>query len=306
MAAASTPGPWAVGPYWNSPQDFLRCRRVRALGGSWHLAMTVRSRSSAARWKGGTVAGWTWASAAPAEVTTADGTFRADEHYALVRSRQESALAERPPYFASFFVGVFQIDDGDPRQPDPWDGLSLLTLTSGSFRAAVSALLHSSKVPEDDGRWIELLLSANASLMESAAQNRIKRDRLSMRKSDARREVFNRLLVAMDYVHSNLADELTLDSICGIAGFSRAHFCRTFREAFGMSPGEYVSSLRFGRAVRLLESSDLPIARILSKVGWSSAPSFCRAFRERYGAAPTDRRSANLSRSDNPCAWVAE
>ena len=69
-------------------------------------------------------------------------------------------------------------------------------------------------------------------------------------------------------------------------GFSYPHLCRLFRNAFGITPGEYRNALRLERAKALLANPKLTIAEIANRVGFKDAGYFARQFRRQNGISP--------------------
>ncbi|MFW5846493.1 MAG: AraC family transcriptional regulator [Planctomycetota bacterium] len=77
--------------------------------------------------------------------------------------------------------------------------------------------------------------------------------------------------------------------IAGLArqlGVHRSHFSRRFRLAMGMSPQDYLCSLRLQNACALLKSSGRSIADIAQGCGWDDPASFSRVFQRRMGLSP--------------------
>lgn len=74
------------------------------------------------------------------------------------------------------------------------------------------------------------------------------------------------------------------------SGLAERSFKRRFRQATGMSPLEYVHSLRLEEAKQLLESGDLPVEAIANEVGYEDAAFFSRLFRRKVGLTPSRYR----------------
>lgn len=71
------------------------------------------------------------------------------------------------------------------------------------------------------------------------------------------------------------------------AGFSRYHFAREFRVAFGETPGAYLTRRRVERAKDLLRHANLTVTEVCMVVGFTSLASFSRRFRELVGCSPS-------------------
>lgn len=104
-----------------------------------------------------------------------------------------------------------------------------------------------------------------------------------------------RINIVIDYIREHLADDLSLEMLADLAGFSRFHFHRVFSSIMGETLADFVARLRLERAAALLRADrSMPITDAALAVGFSALASFSRAFRRRYGinASAWDRRAA--------------
>jgi AraC-like DNA-binding protein len=99
---------------------------------------------------------------------------------------------------------------------------------------------------------------------------------------------------AMDRDWANPA--LDLDAVAGHAGYSRSHFVRAFKAAYGETPGQYLSRRRIDRAAELLRSADLSVTELCMLVGFSSLGTFSARFKSRTGLSPRDYRAQHVGR----------
>lgn len=74
------------------------------------------------------------------------------------------------------------------------------------------------------------------------------------------------------------------------SGMPERSFKRRFASTTGMSPMDYVHTLRLEEAKQLLETSDLDIEAVANEVGYEDASFFRRLFRRKVGITPTDYR----------------
>jgi AraC-like DNA-binding protein len=105
---------------------------------------------------------------------------------------------------------------------------------------------------------------------------------------------------ARDLIDRGFAEPLDLDAMARAAGFSRYHFARAFRAAYGETPGAYLTRRRIERAQDLLRSANLTVTEICHLVGFSSLGSFSARFRELVGVPPTEYRRRHLARGGPP------
>ncbi|MDW6060186.1 AraC family transcriptional regulator [Streptomyces sp. FXJ1.4098] len=105
---------------------------------------------------------------------------------------------------------------------------------------------------------------------------------------------------ARDLMDARYAEPLDLAAMAAEAGFSRYHFARQFRTAFGETPGGYLSRRRVERAKDLLASANLTVTEICMVVGFSSLGSFSRRFTELVGCSPSVYRRRMTARGGPP------
>ena len=74
------------------------------------------------------------------------------------------------------------------------------------------------------------------------------------------------------------------------SGLTERTFSRRFKQATGMSPIEYVHTLRLEEAKQLLESGDASLEAIAEQVGYEDAAFFGRLFRRKVGVTPIQYR----------------
>ena len=110
-----------------------------------------------------------------------------------------------------------------------------------------------------------------------------------------------RIDAVIRHVRENLNDDLTLDTLARVAGFSPFHFHRLFKYMTDETVSDLVTRLRLERAVVLLAATPkLSVTDAAFECGFQSVSAFSRAFKRRFGinARQWDRRSA-LKNSKN-------
>src|SRR4051812_44951697 len=100
------------------------------------------------------------------------------------------------------------------------------------------------------------------------------------------------LVRAKDLADARYFDPLGVEDLARAAGFSRAHFSREFRRAFGEAPHAYLLTRRLERAAALLRNTDRSVIDICFSVGLQSVGSFTTSFTSAYGMSPTAYRAA--------------
>jgi AraC-like DNA-binding protein len=96
---------------------------------------------------------------------------------------------------------------------------------------------------------------------------------------------------ARDRIDRSYADAIDIPALAASAGYSREHFIRAFRVAYGETPGRYRTRRRVERSCELLRSANLTVTEICYLVGFSSLGSFSTRFTEIMGMSPSRYRA---------------
>ena len=93
-----------------------------------------------------------------------------------------------------------------------------------------------------------------------------------------------------EFIRENIAARVTLDDLAEIAGYSRFHFVRAFRETTGLPPYAFLMHQRIAVAQDMLARSDKPISEIADETGFKTHAHFSARFREATSVSPLEYR----------------
>jgi AraC-like DNA-binding protein len=91
-------------------------------------------------------------------------------------------------------------------------------------------------------------------------------------------------------VERPLDEPLPLPALAAKAGLSLPRFKASFKEQFGVPPGEYVLRARVAEAVRRLRTTPQPVTRIAFDLGFSSSQYFATVVKRYAGRTPRELR----------------
>ena len=91
----------------------------------------------------------------------------------------------------------------------------------------------------------------------------------------------DRLSRITNYIQVNYREDLTLEGVAGIFGFSPAYLSKMFQKYAGINYKTYILDLRTEAGYRLLVNTELQVGEIASECGFPASRSFAKAFRQR-------------------------
>ena len=110
---------------------------------------------------------------------------------------------------------------------------------------------------------------------------------------------------ARDEIDQRYYAPLSCEHLAGIAGMSRFHFIRRFKQVYAVAPYHYLMQVRVRHARMLLGTTHQPLDAVAAAVGFDSPSSLCKAFKSvegislsaffrgvRLGAYPPGRATA--------------
>jgi len=109
---------------------------------------------------------------------------------------------------------------------------------------------------------------------------------------DAKQNELNqKLSLAFEYIDSHYTEDVSLDKVAAVAGFSKFHFSRLFKQCSGQNFHEYLCYKRVQASEVLLLKPEYSITEIAFKSGFSSLSTFNRAFKTINQCSPTEYRT---------------
>lgn len=97
----------------------------------------------------------------------------------------------------------------------------------------------------------------------------------------------------LHYITYHLDEEISLESLAELSGYSPYHLHRKIREELKEPVGSYIKRQRMETAAYLLALTEVPVSQIKFLVGYNNDSAFSRAFKEIKGCSPSSLRADN-------------
>jgi AraC-like DNA-binding protein len=101
-----------------------------------------------------------------------------------------------------------------------------------------------------------------------------------------------------NYIKENYSTTIRLDTLSEMTGLSRNYIIRQFRKCYGMTPSDYLATIRIEKAKQLALETDLSISEIANQVGYTELHSFSRMFKKRMGISLSQFNATLISSLD--------
>jgi AraC-like DNA-binding protein len=102
-----------------------------------------------------------------------------------------------------------------------------------------------------------------------------------------------RLAAAVELARRRFADSIEVADLAAAAEMSVAQLERTARRVLGLSPKQLVMRFRLEEGLRLLTTTELPMAEVAHRCGYYDQSAFSRHFRKVVGSPPAAYRLAH-------------
>ena len=116
-------------------------------------------------------------------------------------------------------------------------------------------------------------------------------DKLATVKRQKRHQYIEQMFQICSYIEDHCMEDLDVDQLAEMAGFSRYHFARLFKQVMNISCYDYLIKKRVSHAEKLLMNPEETIMDIAMQSGFSSLATFNRVFKAKNHCTPTEYKS---------------
>ena len=104
-------------------------------------------------------------------------------------------------------------------------------------------------------------------------------------------EYIEKFIEICNYISAHCSDELNLEAVASMSGFSKFYFSRLFKQFTNVSFYKYVNQKRIEKAAEMLTEPNISITNVALSCGFESLSSFIRMFKILKGCTPTEFRN---------------
>lgn len=126
-------------------------------------------------------------------------------------------------------------------------------------------------------------------LLTAVREFQLSRSKTLLECDDLQLDEYNEKFSAViKYIDDNYMYDITLEKLAEVAGYSKYHFSRIFKQFNSMSYLRYINARRTKAAEHLLLDPDLSVTEVAMMSGFKSLTTFNRIFKEIKHCTPTD------------------
>jgi AraC family transcriptional regulator len=104
---------------------------------------------------------------------------------------------------------------------------------------------------------------------------------------ETRKEIFRRLKTAKQYMDDEFLSIGEISQVAKVCNMSEFHFFRSFRQAFNITPYQYILNKRLELGKKLLQKGQLSITQIAGYCNFPDVFTFSKAFKRQFNSTPS-------------------
>lgn len=114
--------------------------------------------------------------------------------------------------------------------------------------------------------------------------------------SSKQHEYIEKFMDVCNYITDHCTENINVDDLADLAGFSKFHFSRLFKQFSGISCYEYLTRKRITHAETMLIQPDISITEVAMRSGFGSLSTFNRIFKAAKHCTPSEYKSLNRAK----------
>lgn len=144
--------------------------------------------------------------------------------------------------------------------------------------------------PYHEARIYSLLINFFVNL---GRENANQEARFNSFTTNKQHEYVQKFMNVCNYINEHCTEDVTVDELADIAGFSKFHFARLFKQFTNVSYYDYLTRKRIDHAETLLIIPDISITEVAMQSGFNSLSTFNRVFKNLKNCTPSEYKGLN-------------
>jgi len=153
-----------------------------------------------------------------------------------------------------------------------------------------STLLELIQVHTENDRFFEIQIISNLCLFFTELHKKYARVQNKNNQAKRETETLLRIQKAIVYISAHYREDIKIEKLASLCHLSPNHFRRLFGRAIGLSPIQYLNTVRITMASTALLQNKDSISNIAYDCGYDSISSFNRQFKTQTGISPREFR----------------
>ena len=112
-------------------------------------------------------------------------------------------------------------------------------------------------------------------------------EKIINQKKTVKAELLTQLIRAKNMMEEDLSRKVNIATLAKEATLSKFHFVRCYKNAFGLSPYQYILNKRLERSMELLNEGKWMVTDVAYQVGFNDIYSFSKSFKKHFNACPS-------------------
>ena len=162
-------------------------------------------------------------------------------------------------------------------------------LNSESDSELCGLLEETARLKQNPSEFSELKIRGNLHNICACILEKLTHENKDARLSKNMRSVSN-IEKALELVYHNYNEELKIEEIAELCGYSASNFCKVFRKITGTTFHNFLNNHRIQVAKDLLKETDVSVEEISYAVGFANTKTLCRVFKSVMNCSPGQYR----------------
>lgn len=171
---------------------------------------------------------------------------------------------------------------------------SVCPVNTSTFSQKLNSLvgiIHAGDTDQINKEWF---LDLTEKIIYHSYGNYLSLNSIQSIKWETRKELLRRLYTGRHYIEENFLRINEISEVAIISNLSEFHFFRSFKQAFGITPYQYILNKKLDLARSMMNEPGNSITHIASLCNFSDVFTFSKAFKRRFGISPSHLQKDNI------------